>query len=365
VAQTSYPFDGQATSESQFSQFFKQLQDTGVAGSATATDLKVGADSSDVIVLRLDPAANSIELAIVQGTPGSGTPGLVQTDTDTYELALGYVAVGANITSISPAAVTDARTFTGTRNGAWSNDSRPTNPRAGRLGLNLSTGQWEFWTGSAWSNLAPTVAWSAVADKPAAFPPSAHGHDWADVTGKPSAFPPSSHSHDWSQITGELPFASTSHTHSSYLTAGDTIKYANGSKRPYVNAASGSNWYAVWVENGGDFCRNTSAAKFKTNIRDFDITPDTVLAMRPVIYDRKDTVDEETGQTKEGRKDEVGLIADEVHELGLEWMVNYLDGEVDGLRYDLLGVALLPVVQRQQVHIDDLGARLARLEAAQ
>jgi hypothetical protein len=84
--------------------------------------------------------------------------------------------------------------------------------------------------------------------------------------------------------------------------------------------------------------------------------------MRPVIYDRKDQVDEETGKLRPGRKGEVGLIADEAHDLGLNWIVQYMDGEVDALRYDLLGVALLPVVQRQAKQISDLEERLAALE---
>jgi hypothetical protein len=119
----------------------------------------------------------------------------------------------------------------------------------------------------------------------------------------------------------------------------------------------------VWVEGSGTFCRNTSARKFKENIQDFEINPDTVLKMRPVIYDRKDQIDEETGKVRPGRKGEVGLIADEAHDLGLEWLVQYMDGEIDALRYDLLGVALLPVVQRQAAQIEDLEGRLAALEA--
>lgn len=172
------------------------------------------------------------------------------------------------------------------------------------------------------------------------------------------------HSHTWSSITSKpTTFAPSSHSHSSYLESGDTISWANGSKKPYSNTATDGTYYAVWVEGSGTFCRNTSARKFKENIQDFPIDPDAVLQIRPVIYDRKDQVDDETGELRPGRKGEVGLIADEVDELDLKWLVQYMDGEVDALRYDLLGVALLPVVQRQAQQIDDLEARLARLEA--
>ncbi|USH45861.1 minor tail protein [Streptomyces phage VieEnRose] len=418
MAQSSYPFDGQATTESQFSQFFRQLQDTGVASSASATDLKVSADSSgmnvavqpgfaivrghaylstaaetvtipaadssariDIVVLRLDPTANSITLEVVKGTAGAGAPSLTQTDTDTYEFALASVAVGANVTTISPANVTDLRRFTGQRLGVWANDSRPTDPKLGRLGLNTNTSQWEWWNGAAWVALAPVVNWTNIDGKPVTFAPAAHTHLWADLTDKPTTFPPSAHTHAWADITGEPGFAPASHTHTwssitskpstfppsshshgQYLESGDTISWANGSKKPHNNSASGSGtWYAVWVEGNGTFCRNTSSIRFKENVRDYGVNPDDVLALRPVIYDRKDQVDDD-GTVKLGRKDEVGLIAEEV-EPHLPWLVNYLDGEVDGLRYDLLGVALIPVVQRQQARIDELESRLARIEA--
>jgi hypothetical protein len=52
-----------------------------------------------------------------------------------------------------------------------------------------------------------------------------------------------------------------------------------------------------------------------------------------------------------------------VHEHLPEIVTRDEDGRIDTVRYDLLGVALLPVVQRQAKQIEDLEARLARLEA--
>lgn len=418
---TSYPFDGQPVSEGQYSYLFRELSShSGIADSVSGTGFRAFGDSSgmqvkvspgfavvrghavqstatetltiaaasaaqryDRVVLRLDPVANTITLAVVQGTSGGGVPALTQTDTGTYEFPLATVTVPVGTATIGSGNVVTERRFLGNTVGGWTTSTRPESPRTGRLGLNTSTNLWEYWTGTEWKDLAPSInwgnvdgrpgtfppaahthVWSEVADKPVTFPPSSHNHAWGDITGKPSSFNPATHSHSWSSITSKpATFAPSSHSHSSYVTSSGTIKYANGSKRPYSNSASGSDWYAVWVENGGDFCRNTSAAKFKKNIEDFPIDPDAVLSMRPVIYDRKDSVDEETGKVKEGRKGEVGLIADTVDELGLNWMVNYMDGEIDGLRYDLLGVALLPVVQRQEAQIKSLTERLASLEA--
>jgi hypothetical protein len=422
VAITSYPFDSTAVTETDYSRLFREFQSTGVADGVGGTGLSVFADGTgmtvkvnsgfaivrghaiystatevltigasstsarvDRVVLRLDPAANSIVLAVKAGTAGSTTPPtLTQTDTGIYEFSLARITVGANVTSISAASVQGERKFVGNTVGGWTTDTRPDSPRIGRLGFNQSTSSWEFWNGTAWSDMAPSVSWSALTGKPATFTPAAHTHLWADLTDKPTTFAPASHTHDWSQITGEpatfppsthshtwssvtskpTTFPPSSHSHSNYLESGDTISWANGSKKPYSNTATDGTYYAVWVEGSGTFCRNTSARKFKENIQDFPIDPDAVLKIRPVIYDRKDQVDEESGELRPGRKGEVGLIADEVDELDLKWLVQYMDGEVDALRYDLLGVALLPVVQRQAQQISDLEGRLARLESA-
>ncbi|MEU3709015.1 tail fiber domain-containing protein [Streptomyces catenulae] len=410
MAVSSYPFDGQSTTESQYSRLFRELQDSGVVGTADGPDLKVSANGSgmtvavrpglailrghavfstavenlsiaapdsaerrDRIILRLDPAANRIDLTVLKGAPGEAALEPTQTDTGVFELSLAEVRVSPGVTHISPEAVTDGRRYCGSRIGTWTTSTRPSAPRVAQLGLNRTTKTWEYWDGMSWADLAPVVTWSNISGKPSTFTPSAHSHDWDAVTGKPSTFPPSSHTHDWGTISGKpstfVPathshtwssisgkpstFPPSSHSHGSYLEAGDTIAWANGSKQPHRRGVSGSGtYYAVWVRGDGGFCRNTSSIRFKENVRDFGVTPDDVLALRPVVYDRKP----EDGQP--GRKDEVGLIAEEV-EKTLPWLVNYLDGEVDGLRYDLLGVALLPVVQDQQARIEALEARLA------
>ncbi|MFI5863570.1 tail fiber domain-containing protein [Streptomyces sp. NPDC051546] len=420
MAQSSYPFDGQTTSETQYSQFFRELQDSGVAADPTASDLRVSGDGSgmnvkvqpgrailrghayastavetliisaadasprtDRVILRLDPAANSITLAVIKGTPGGGIPTLNQSDTGIFEIALANIAVGSSVTTILAGDVTRQRRFIGSRIGVWTTDLRPTSPRQGKLGYNIDSNSWEFWDGNTWRDLAPTVTWSTIDGKPTTFPPSTHTHPaptWGTVTGKPTVFTPEPHTHAWEHLTnapstftpathnhhwdsiqgkpGSFPPAG--HTHG-YLEAGDTISWANGSKQPHSRGVSGSGtYYAVWVRGDGGFCRNTSSIKYKENVRDFEIAPEGVLALKPRIYDRKAEVNE-AGEIEAGNTDEVGLIAEEVAE-HLPWIVNYLDGQIDGLRYDLLGVALLPVVQGQAKQINALEDRLAALE---
>ncbi|QXE37117.1 tail fiber domain-containing protein [Streptomyces sp. GMY02] len=414
MAKSSYPFDGQAATESQYSRLFREFQDSGVVGSAESTDLKVFADGSgmkvfvqpgfailrghaffstgiepldiaaadsserrDRVVLRLDPTANSIALTVLEGVAGGEAIDVTQTDTGIYELSLGLVRVSPGVTNVAADAIIEGRRYSGSRVGTWTTNTRPATPRVSQLGLNRTTKAWEYWDGAAWADLAPTVTWSNISgrptafapaahshgwsdltDKPTTFPPSSHTHDWGAVSGKPTTFPPVTHSHSWSSITGRpSTFAPSSHSHGSYLEAGDTISWANGTKRVHNDSVSGSGtYYAVWVQGDGTFARNTSSLRFKQNVRDHGIAPKAVLALRPRIYDRR---------PKEGSDDyqrnEFGLIAEEVAEHLPEIVTRDENGIVDALRYDLLGVALLPVVQNQAKRIERLEALVEEL----
>ncbi|MFI6205903.1 tail fiber domain-containing protein [Streptomyces sp. NPDC051041] len=427
MAITSYPFDAQVVTETQYSQMFREFQDSGVVASfgsssgfqvtagtgmnvnvsaglaflrgfmvqSTATEVLAIPSAStsvrvDRVVLRLDPSLNSIVLAVKQGAAGSTTPpALTQTDTGVFEIGLASVTVGANVTSITSADIALTRTFVGHRVGVWDTGTRPASPRFGMLGFNADTDRWEYWNDTEWTPLISNVDWANLSGKPATFPPSTHTHKWADITDAPSSLPPTAHTHDWSQVTGKptsypptthghawseitgtpatyppsshthswssitskpSTFPPSSHSHSSYLEAGDTIAWANGTKRVHADSVSGSGtYYAVWVQGDGTFARNTSSRRFKQNIRDIDIDPEAVLSLRPRLYDRLPK--EEGG---EYLRDEFGLIAEEVAE-HLPEIVQYdEEGRVDALRYDLLGVALLSVVQDQAERIERL-----------
>jgi hypothetical protein len=162
MTQTSFPFENIDTTETQYSQMFRNLQD-GVNGTYGGTELEVSAGTGlavdvdpgaamvrghyyisdaveslslatadatnprlDVVVLRLDPTANSIVVAVKTGTPAGSpvAPALVQTDAGIYEFALANVLVPA--TAGVPSTITDRRLFMGTRVSLWSTDTRPT-----------------------------------------------------------------------------------------------------------------------------------------------------------------------------------------------------------------------------------------------
>lgn len=152
MAQTSWPFENIDTSETQFSQWARNIGE-GVK-SGTLNELEVFADSSgmqvkaksgqamvrghyysntaeealaiaasdptnnriDVVVLELDPSANTIVLKVLTGTPAASptAPAITQTDSGVYQIKLAEVLVDATITTIAADKVTDFRSFMAT-----------------------------------------------------------------------------------------------------------------------------------------------------------------------------------------------------------------------------------------------------------
>ncbi|WP_405056959.1 hypothetical protein OG474_29995 [Kribbella sp. NBC_01505] len=204
MATSSYPFDNQDSTEDQYTRLFRELQDSGVADSSGGTGLRVDASggmtvsilsgfavvrghgfystatesltlpaatSSTVnylIVLRLDPTANSITIQFVAGAPGGTVPLPTQTDTGIFELPLASVEVPPGTVNIDPVKVKSLRYFLGSAPSSWSTANRPAVPRISRLGYNTDTSQWEYWSGSAWVVLvtADTYARLAAVESP-------------------------------------------------------------------------------------------------------------------------------------------------------------------------------------------------------
>ena len=79
-----------------------------------------------------------------------------------------------------------------------------------------------------------------------------------------------------------------------------------------------------------------------------------VLQMRPVYYKDKNTP----------TKQYAGLIAEEVHDLGLTEFVQYAeDGTPDALAYGNMVSLLTKAIQEQQAIINELKTRIEALES--
>ncbi|MCZ9884635.1 tail fiber domain-containing protein [Arthrobacter sp. B2a2-09] len=184
--------------------------------------------------------------------------------------------------------------------------------------------------------------------------------DWGNISNKPATYAPSGHTHTGNQISGVVPEATL----------------AQGSWQAYNQNVPGTSFYAVWVGNGAgnQFGRNTSSARYKRNIVAHDADAADVLALQPVIYDRNDELvypsESETGDRLigppnliRGATSEYGLIAEQVAE-NVPEIVQWYESEIDGIRYDLLSVALLDVVKAQDARIEALEAAVSALDSS-
>jgi hypothetical protein len=178
----------------------------------------------------------------------------------------------------------------------------------------------------------------------------AQASTWDLVAGKPADFAP--------LVTTAVANA----THAATATEAVHAAQADGSEYGWTNNVAGTSFYALWVGNDGGFHlgRNVSSIRYKENVTDAAVTPEDVLALRPVKYDRKPTFkypEDDDGnrligpeQKFAGATDQFGLIAEEVAAVVPE-LTTYFGGEIDGVNYELLGVALLPVVKQQAADI--------------
>lgn len=112
---------------------------------------------------------------------------------------------------------------------------------------------------------------------------------------------------------------------------------------------------AVWVTNvDGQFGFNLSTRRVKQDIEDAIVDPQTVLLLR-LVWFRYIAAVEAEGDAAEIY---LGLIAEEVHALGLTWLVEYdEEGLPCGVKFHLIAMALLAVAQNQEERLVVLEAK--------
>lgn len=136
----------------------------------------------------------------------------------------------------------------------------------------------------------------------------------------------------------------------------------------------------VWGRTSDGFLGTaTSSRRFKTNIRPSGIDPYAVIQVEDVLYNyiaevrkRDDPTYEEYVGPEYHVATEVGGIAEQLHELGLWQFVIYErtpedgalilgdDGEPIpyGIHYEMLVMAIFPVLRMQQARLEDIETRL-------
>lgn len=119
----------------------------------------------------------------------------------------------------------------------------------------------------------------------------------------------------------------------------------------YAESQTGATVANAQIGVSGQVIRDTSSRRYKYDVTRHHFDPHRVLSLQGVLYRRKD-------EWVDGAPDPAfypGLIAEEVHDLGLTELVVYDDqNRPDGVRYDRLVVALLDVVKDLRNEVDDL-----------
>ncbi|MDM7922357.1 MAG: tail fiber domain-containing protein [Pyrinomonadaceae bacterium] len=108
---------------------------------------------------------------------------------------------------------------------------------------------------------------------------------------------------------------------------------------------------AVCLNAVKGFAACSSSARYKYNINDYRSGADLINMLRPVTFNW--TV---------GDAPDLGLVAEEVAAID-PLLVTYNDkGEVEGVKYDRIGVVLINVIKEQQRQIDELKLLVCELK---
>lgn len=102
-----------------------------------------------------------------------------------------------------------------------------------------------------------------------------------------------------------------------------------------------------------------SSLRFKQDIEPAEIDTEALLEVQPVRYRYRDAV----ANFGDDAPFDVGVIAEHVDGLGLDWLIDYEADESGqmrplGFKYDRLPIALLAVVKQQSAQIRELTERL-------
>lgn len=121
----------------------------------------------------------------------------------------------------------------------------------------------------------------------------------------------------------------------------------------------------VYVADDGALVRSSSARKYKTDIQDADNDYGAKLiefAPQKWIDKAEKKRYEEDPDTSKKPGYYYGLIADDLDAAGLDMLVSYgAEGEVEGINYDRLAVALLPVIKSLKDQVASLQKQIKAL----
>jgi len=146
---------------------------------------------------------------------------------------------------------------------------------------------------------------------------------------------------DSSNTNGAVYVNNSATTELFYVRNDGLFRTGTASASPY-NYSTGTSANCV-IDTDGALRRSTSSLKYKTDVRNYNKGLTEVLQMRPVFYKGKN----------DGETQFAGLIAEEVHDLGLTEFVQYAeDGTPDALSYQNMIALLTKAIQELKAEFD-------------
>jgi hypothetical protein len=163
-------------------------------------------------------------------------------------------------------------------------------------------------------------------------------------------------------VTGAASSATSSTTGNASVGGNLAVTGGIGSPFVYSNSVAGTTGNrAVWMDGSGNLGYNTSSRRFKEQIETADIDYETLMKVRIVWYKYIQSIELYGDLAAEKQ---LGAIAEEVHDLGLFWMVDYDEaGAPFGLKQERFGLIGILLAQHQHQMIADLQTDVARLLA--
>ena len=140
----------------------------------------------------------------------------------------------------------------------------------------------------------------------------------------------------------------------------NTLRIGTGQSATFVagiNGQTSPGGVPVGVNSSGKLGTTASSRRFKKDIREIGAESDGLMRLHPVAFRYKPELDP-TGLVQ------YGLIAEEVAEVYPNLVASDPDGRPEAVRYQLINALILNEVQKQHRMIEELEARLAKLEAS-
>jgi hypothetical protein len=133
--------------------------------------------------------------------------------------------------------------------------------------------------------------------------------------------------------------------------------------------SSGSYWSELYAYNAYFYYSTTyySDQKLKSDIRDMESTGSKLLQLKPVKYKMlpqlKGDMKADSVMIEKSKEDQVGFLAQDMQKIFPELVTQDKAGKL-GIKYIELIPILVKAYQEQQAVIDDLKARVAKLEGS-